>query len=152
MDLITCSKCGFVGEKDFFKKDSTKPLGVQQQCMACRRKYKNQYQQIAHVRDQKNKRKADLTSLTPLTKKLLIAMFWKCCAKCGLGDGLTLDHHIPYFHGGRMTLNNLVALCSTCNGKKGKMHPGYFYSDEELLKIHLILKRQEDFGIDLSRG
>lgn len=37
----------------------------------------------------------------------------------GRGKSLELDHIFPYALGGKFELDNLQALCSTCNGRKG---------------------------------
>jgi 5-methylcytosine-specific restriction endonuclease McrA len=39
---------------------------------------------------------------------------WRDITTC-----LTLDHVIPYLHGGAFKVANLQALCDRCNGRKG---------------------------------
>lgn len=42
-----------------------------------------------------------------------------CCAHCGTGDELTLDHVIPVSRGGaENAVSNWQVLCKPCNGKK----------------------------------
>lgn len=41
------------------------------------------------------------------------------CVACGTGERLTLDHIVPYSHGGPDTFDNLRTLCHSCNSSKG---------------------------------
>jgi hypothetical protein len=41
------------------------------------------------------------------------------CLHCGSRERLTLDHIIPWSHGGPDTYENLQTLCVSCNARKG---------------------------------
>lgn len=41
------------------------------------------------------------------------------CVKCGSTESLTLDHIIPWSHGGPDALGNLQTFCRSCNSSKG---------------------------------
>jgi hypothetical protein len=41
------------------------------------------------------------------------------CLHCGGTDKLSLDHILPYSHGGADTVENLQTLCTPCNSRKG---------------------------------
>jgi hypothetical protein len=41
------------------------------------------------------------------------------CLECGATDQLSLDHIVPYSHGGPDTVENLRVLCRPCNSRKG---------------------------------
>lgn len=41
------------------------------------------------------------------------------CLHCGAADDLTLDHIVPYSHGGPDTYENLRVLCRPCNSRRG---------------------------------
>lgn len=41
------------------------------------------------------------------------------CQLCGATDDLTLDHIIPWSHGGSDTITNLRVLCRSCNSSRG---------------------------------
>lgn len=41
------------------------------------------------------------------------------CLECGTDDDLTLDHIVPYSHGGPDTIDNLRTLCRSCNSRRG---------------------------------
>jgi hypothetical protein len=41
------------------------------------------------------------------------------CIICGTKNKLTVDHIIPVVHGGTDDLDNLQALCKSCNSRKG---------------------------------
>ncbi len=45
----------------------------------------------------------------------------ECCANCGAGDALVLDHIVPIAKGGRSHVDNLQLLCAECNRIKGKL-------------------------------
>ena len=47
------------------------------------------------------------------------------CAYCGQ-DATEVDHIIPRAKGGGHELENLVACCKTCNGRKGALEEGVF--------------------------
>jgi hypothetical protein len=42
-----------------------------------------------------------------------------CCQICGTREQLTLDHIVPYSHGGPDTVDNLRTLCHPCNSRRG---------------------------------
>ena len=56
--------------------------------------------------------------LTKLREKLLLAA--KRCPCCGIGEAVTLDHHLPKdtYQVFSIYVRNLVAYCNTCNNKK----------------------------------
>jgi len=41
------------------------------------------------------------------------------CFECGSVDDLTLDHIVPFSHGGEHTVGNLRVLCRRCNSARG---------------------------------
>lgn len=41
------------------------------------------------------------------------------CVECGATETLSLDHIVPYSHGGPDTVENLRVLCRPCNSRKG---------------------------------
>ncbi|MFC9768982.1 HNH endonuclease [Rhodococcus jostii] len=41
------------------------------------------------------------------------------CVACGSTDDLSLDHIIPWSHGGPDSVDNFQTLCRPCNSKKG---------------------------------
>jgi 5-methylcytosine-specific restriction endonuclease McrA len=45
--------------------------------------------------------------------------FGHCCAYCGAGGDLQVEHVIPISQGGEHHLGNIVPACSTCNYSKG---------------------------------
>lgn len=45
------------------------------------------------------------------------------CQYCGSTKHLTLDHVLPRSRGGTDTWENVVAACTTCNGRKGNRTP-----------------------------
>jgi 5-methylcytosine-specific restriction endonuclease McrA len=47
---------------------------------------------------------------------------WKC-QRCPSSEGLGVDHIIPVIRGGENTLENLQALCRSCNSEKGTKQP-----------------------------
>lgn len=50
------------------------------------------------------------------------------CVICGETDDLTLDHIVPYSHGGDDVPDNLRTLCRRCNTRRGAAK----YTDDEL--------------------
>jgi hypothetical protein len=59
-------------------------------------------------------------NVSPLTKKIVASnQQWKCAICKNVMDyTYEIDHHIPLFKGGTNDINNLVALCRNCHGKK----------------------------------
>jgi 5-methylcytosine-specific restriction endonuclease McrA len=45
------------------------------------------------------------------------------CVYCGSSEQLSCDHVVPSSRGGLTILTNLVAACSPCNTKKGRLTP-----------------------------
>jgi hypothetical protein len=43
----------------------------------------------------------------------------KTCVLCSTTDDLTLDHIVPWSHGGPDTVGNLRVLCRSCNSRRG---------------------------------
>jgi hypothetical protein len=43
----------------------------------------------------------------------------RACLKCDATEDLTLDHIIPWSHGGPDTVGNLRVLCRRCNSARG---------------------------------
>ncbi len=59
-------------------------------------------------------------NVSSLTKKMVASnQQWKC-GSCNqtLDYTYEIDHHIPLFKGGSNEINNLIALCRNCHGKK----------------------------------
>lgn len=54
------------------------------------------------------------------------------CLECGKSraDGveLTMDHVIPFSHGGETSMGNLVTLCKQCNENKGNTYQPHLFS------------------------
>ncbi len=44
----------------------------------------------------------------------------RICQYCGMDENLHVDHIIPMVRGGKAVMNNLQALCASCNTSKGK--------------------------------
>jgi len=59
-------------------------------------------------------------NVTPLTKKIIASnQQWKCAICNNVMDyTYEIDHHVPLFKGGTNDMNNLMALCRNCHGKK----------------------------------
>jgi hypothetical protein len=59
-------------------------------------------------------------NVSSLTKKMVASnQQWKCgSCKQTLDYTYEIDHHIPLFKGGSNEINNLIALCRNCHGKK----------------------------------
>lgn len=77
-------------------------------------------------------------------RKAILARTHQICACCGkklTTKTMTIDHIIPISRGGTNEMENLVALCETCNTEKGNiiyMPCGYYtaiYNNSEILKM-----------------
>ena len=53
------------------------------------------------------------------------------CQICGAAENLSLDHIIPFSHGGPDTVDNLRTLCRRCNARRGAARK----TDDELRGI-----------------
>ena len=59
-------------------------------------------------------------NVSALTKKIIASnQQWKCAMCKNVMDyTYEIDHYIPLFKGGTNEMNNLMALCRNCHGKK----------------------------------
>lgn len=58
----------------------------------------------------------------PIPDHIRAAVFERdenACQHCGTDQDLTLDHIIPWSHGGPDSVDNLRLLCRSCNSKRG---------------------------------
>lgn len=79
-----------------------------------------EYDALKNENDNKKKCKIHKRNVSSLTKKMVASnQEWKC-GSCNqtLDYTYEIDHHIPLFKGGSNELNNLIALCRNCHGKK----------------------------------
>ena len=65
----------------------------------------------------------------------IVEKFNGACFKCAKRAKLTLDHHNPVAHGYRLTEENAVLLCLSCNVSKKSKPPHEFYTKTELKKL-----------------
>lgn len=65
----------------------------------------------------------------------VLEKFNHSCFNCGSTEKLTIDHHLPFSMGGRLTESNSVVLCLSCNSSKNAKHPNIFYSKKQLNKL-----------------
>lgn len=69
-------------------------------------------------------RKAAATIGNPVAiKERVAAIYEEACVWCGATDNIHVDHIIPLSKGGAHSVENLQALCSSCNQKKGNKLP-----------------------------
>lgn len=68
-------------------------------------------------------------------KRELLEIFNNKCFNCGSDKMLTVDHHLPFSKGGRLTKSNSVILCRSCNSSKNAKHPALFYTKEQLKEL-----------------
>ena len=69
---------------------------------------------------------------------LMQNLFNNMCFKCKCKENLQLDHHYPLSKGYKLSKDNAVILCQSCNSKKGTKMPESFYSDSELNQLNFI--------------
>lgn len=142
--MFVCNICQYVGPFEDFKKDSSKPFGIQFQCLECRRKYKNKYQSSPSYKEMNSQRGYDIRSfINSEQSKVIMQQFNNKCFKCGNTKSLTFDHHIPFVDGGRYIKGNVVVLCIRCNLLKGDKKPNQFYNAHELSHLSHILYGNE---------
>ena len=141
-----CTKCNKIKHLDLFKKQKQRPDGICSWCKECHKKDVVKYFKNNRDKANKNNRKYEKTEKGKLTKrrnklirierernqiKTLTKEQWHLILKeqlyrCNIcnrefNDSLkpNKDHIIPLCKGGNYTKENIQALCSTCNGKKG---------------------------------
>lgn len=84
-------------------------------------------------------RKTELKEIFSLSdKRKLLIKFNNTCFNCGSKDNLTIDHHLPFSKGGRLTESNSVVLCRSCNSSKNAKHPNKFYSAKQLKELKFL--------------
>lgn len=74
-------------------------------------------------REKSKRRKAvikDRTAVQITPKQLLqrFAVFGDCCAYCGAGGDLQIEHAVPIAKGGTHAMGNILPACKTCNYSK----------------------------------
>ncbi len=57
--------------------------------------------------------------IPPEVRQAVFARDGRACLFCGMAEDLTLDHIIPWSHGGPDTIDNLRVLCRPCNSARG---------------------------------
>lgn len=57
------------------------------------------------------------------------------CFQCDANIDLCLDHHYPLSNGYKLTINNAVLLCRSCNSKKGRKLPEDYYNYAEIDRL-----------------
>ena len=60
------------------------------------------------------------------------------CLECGSTENLTMQHVIPYAHGGETTSRNLVTLCESCNQE---METNITFSHSDAAGLHRDFER-----------
>lgn len=77
-------------------------------------------QQHPDFKDSKGFSKNQKRNVSAATKKIVASnQKWMCgMCKNTLDYTYEVDHHIPLFKGGSNNIDNLVALCRNCHGKK----------------------------------
>lgn len=84
----------------------------------------------------------------------IICSYWENkCVACGSTDDLCFDHHLPKQLGYKLSIDNCVLLCRSCNSAKEARLPEEFYSKDKLLYINnrlmsLSIKCQDDKFVD----
>jgi 5-methylcytosine-specific restriction endonuclease McrA len=81
-----------------------------------------EYDTLQNDKNDTNKKncKINKRNVSSLTKKMVASnQEWKC-GSCNqtLDYTYEIDHHVPLFKGGSNEINNLIALCRNCHGKK----------------------------------
>lgn len=81
-----------------------------------------EYDTLQNDKNDTNKKKCKIhkRNVSSLTKKMVASnQEWKC-GSCNqtLDYTYEIDHHVPLFKGGSNEINNLIALCRNCHGKK----------------------------------
>lgn len=59
------------------------------------------------------------SKISPEVRRLVYERDGHRCVTCGTDEGLTLDHIYPWSLGGEDTVENLQAMCRSCNSSKG---------------------------------
>jgi 5-methylcytosine-specific restriction endonuclease McrA len=81
-----------------------------------------EYDTLQNDKNDTNKKNCKIhkRNVSSLTKKMVASnQEWKC-GSCNqtLDYTYEIDHHVPLFKGGSNEINNLIALCRNCHGKK----------------------------------
>lgn len=63
------------------------------------------------------------------------------CFNCGLTERLEIDHHYPLSSGHKLTLDNAVLLCKSCNSSKSNKSPEDFYTLQQLVALEVIMDK-----------
>jgi 5-methylcytosine-specific restriction endonuclease McrA len=74
--------------------------------------------------------------------------FGHCCAYCGAGGDLQVEHVIPISQGGEHHLGNIVPACQRCNFSKGKQDAEQWYRAQQFFSE----ARWRAIGTALAKG
>lgn len=79
---------------------------------------KNNPELARYQRTVKDARKRNAEGSHDFEQWQMLLSFFDCCPRCGENKPLTCDHIIPLVQGGTNYLDNIQALCRSCNSSK----------------------------------
>jgi len=112
-------------------------------------------------REKSKRRKAQSQGQTPVQIPVTALRqrfneFGNCCAYCGDGGDMQIEHLEPISKGGAHDIGNIVPACASCNTNKRShpMEPWYrsqpFFSELRLHQIRRVIRRPEGQQLALA--
>ena len=71
---------------------------------------------------------------------------------CGATEDLTIDHHYPLSKGFKLTRDNAVLLCRSCNSAKRDILPDIWHSLWNFLDLVVNYGKRQEIFIEMGGG
>ncbi len=95
----------------------------------------DKYKMQSIIRREKKSSLGESNHIPKKLNTLVKERFEYQCFQCGANNDLTIDHHYPLSKGKRLTLDNAVLLCRSCNSKTNKKFPEDYYNYAEIERL-----------------
>ena len=138
----TCTKCLVEKELTEFYKDVRGRFGTMSKCKKCHnkivgdrrianpkphnnaaakwRKNNKDKIKIINAATKSRRRKSERKQVTKKDWLSVLRRYNNCCAYCGVGGEMTMDHVVPLIRGGRHSIGNIIPSCLSCNSSKNR--------------------------------
>lgn len=93
-------------------------IANREQIVKKNKNYRDKNPQMHRAALQRRRTKIRQSGICKISSKEIAKLYSNRCFYCQSADKITLDHVVPISRGGRHSIGNLVAACSSCNSSK----------------------------------